>query len=41
MTWTARSKEDDVVYQKGERVEVIAIEGVKLIVTKKEKEDVE
>ena len=35
MTWMARSKWDDMIYKKGDRVEVIAIEGVKLIVTKK------
>ena len=40
MTWTARSKHDNLVYKEGDRVEVIAIEGVKLIVTKKEKEEV-
>lgn len=33
--WTARSEDDSVVFDAGERAEVVRIEGVKLIIKKK------
>lgn len=37
--WTARASKDDQVYPVGTRVEVKEIQGVKLIVSKKQEED--
>ena len=36
MTWTARSAEDSVKIPEGARAEILAVQGVKLIVKKKE-----
>ena len=36
MTWTARSADDAVAIPEGTQVEILAVQGVKLIVKKKE-----
>ena len=36
MTWTARSAEDSVKIPEGARAEILAVQGVKLIVKRKE-----
>ena len=39
MTWTARSSDDSVQIPEGTLVEILAVQGVKLIVKEKEKEE--